>query len=176
MSTLPPPILNRDDPVFDRLEDQIDWYDKKSTFNQRRFKRFKITEIVAAALIPMLSTLGISVPPPSGVANPSPLHGAWIKPGLGVAVTLLGVLITILEGLLHLNQYQQNWTTYRSTCEALKHEKFAFLGNAPPYATGTDAERRALMAERVESLVSQEHAKWSALQQQSDTDKKPDQK
>ena len=41
-----------------------------------------------------------------------------------------------------------------------------FLGNAPPYATDTDAERRALMAERVESLVSQEHAKWASVQQQ----------
>lgn len=156
--------------MFDRLEDQIEWYDKKSTFNQRRFKRCKITEIVAAALIPMLSTLKLS-------AKPWPTANVdYINIGFGVLVTVLGVLITILEGLLHLNQYQQNWTTYRSTCEALKHEKFAFLGNAPPYATGTDAERRALMAERVESLVSQEHAKWSALQQQSDTDKNSGQK
>jgi hypothetical protein len=42
----------------------------------------------------------------------------------------LGVLITVLEGLLHLNQYQQNWINYRSTCEALKHEKYIYLGKA----------------------------------------------
>jgi hypothetical protein len=30
----------------------------------------------------------------------------------------LGVVITVLEGMLHLNQYQQNWINYRSTCEA----------------------------------------------------------
>ena len=77
----------------------------------------------------------------------------------------LGVLITVLEGLIHLNQYQQNWTTYRSTCEALRHEKFAYLAKASPYAGSADPY--ALLAERVESLVSQEHAKWSASQEQS---------
>ncbi len=38
-----------------RLEDQIDWYDRKSTQNQRIFRRIKITEILAAALIPFVS-------------------------------------------------------------------------------------------------------------------------
>jgi Protein of unknown function (DUF4231) len=156
MSTQPPAILDRKDPIFDRLEDQIAWYDKKSTQNQHKFKGIKVTEIVAAALIPMLTTLKIS-----GVQ-----HSNSINIGLAVLVTALGVLITILEGLLHLNQYQQNWITYRSTCESLKHEKYVFLGNAPPYATGTETERRALLAERIESLVSQEHAKWASVQQQ----------
>ncbi|MGA7106334.1 MAG: DUF4231 domain-containing protein, partial [Terracidiphilus sp.] len=73
--------------------------------------------------------------------------------------------ITVLEGLLHLNQYQQNWTNYRSTCEALKHEKFVYLAKAGPYATASDP--RALLAERIESTVSQEHAQWASVQQQS---------
>jgi hypothetical protein len=65
----------------------------------------------------------------------------------------LGVLIVILEGLQQLNQYQHNWITYRSTCEALKHEKYLYLAKAGPYATAGDVH--ALLAERVESLVSQ---------------------
>jgi hypothetical protein len=54
-------------------------------------------------------------------------------------------------------QYQQNWITYRSTCERLRHEKFLFAAGAGPY---TVARAEALLAERVESLVSQEHAAW----------------
>jgi hypothetical protein len=76
----------------------------------------------------------------------------------------LGVLITVLEGLLHLNQYQQNWINYRSTCEALKHEKYIYLGKAAPYVNLPDPH--ALLAERIESLVSQEHGKWASVQQQ----------
>ena len=143
MST-PPPSLPSDDPVMARLEDQINWYDSRSMRNQSAFKRIKISEIVVAAFIPVISISPVS-------------HGKLVTAGLGV-------LITILEGLLHLNQYQQNWITYRSTCESLKHEKYIFLGQAPPYANAPDA--RALLAERVESLVSQEHAKWASTQQQ----------
>ena len=103
------------DPIIDRLEDQIAWYDRKSLTNQRTFKRIKVTEIVAAAVIPFLAALNLK-------------ETTWVVGGLGVAVT-------VLEGLLHLNQYQQNWITYRSTCESLKHEKYLYLGKAGPYAS-----------------------------------------
>jgi hypothetical protein len=132
------------DPIMERLEDQIGWYDRKSMTNQRYFKRMKIVEIAAAATIPFLS--------------------AFTFPRMMWVTGALGVLITILEGMLHLNQYQQNWIAYRSTCESLKHEKYVYLGKASPYAGATDPH--ALLAERIESLVSQEHAKWASVQQQ----------
>lgn len=135
----------KSDPIYGRLEDQIDWYDRKSRSAQRIFKRIKIVEILAAAAIPFLAGMNY--------------------PGDRQVTGGLGVLITILEGLLHLNQYQQNWTNYRSTCEALKHEKFVYLAKAGPYATVPDP--RALLAERIESTVSQEHAQWTSVQQQS---------
>ncbi len=133
------------DPIYGRLEDQIAWYDRKSRSAQRIFKRVKVVEILAAAAIPFLA--GLNYP-----------HDKLVTGGLGV-------LITVLEGMLHLNQYQQNWTNYRSTCEALKHEKYVYLAKAGPYATAADP--RALLAERVESTVSQEHAQWASVQQQS---------
>lgn len=136
-------ISSDTDPIIARLEDQIAWYDKKSMANQRMFKWIKMVEIVAAATIPFLGTLKFS-------------QAAWVTSGLGV-------LITVLEGMLHLNQYQQNWTAYRSTCESLKHEKYTYLGKASPYANAPDPH--ALLAERIESLVSQEHAKWASDQQ-----------
>jgi Protein of unknown function (DUF4231) len=135
----------KSDPIFDRLEDQIDWYDRKSRSAQRIFKRIKVTEILAAAAIPFLA--GVSFP-----------HDKLVTAGLGV-------LITVLEGLLHLNQYQQNWSNYRSTCEALKHEKFVYLGKAGPYTNAPDPH--AMLAERIEATVSQEHAQWASVQQQS---------
>ena len=69
-------------------------------------------------------------------------------------------MIVVLEGLQQLEQYQQNWTTYRATCEQLKHEQFLFMAGAGPYGPAPNPE--ALLAERVESLVSQEHAAWVA--------------
>ncbi len=132
------------DPIMERLEDQIGWYDRKSMANQRCFKSIKMVEITAAAIIPFLS--------------------AFSFPEMMWATGGLGVLITVLEGILHLNQYQQNWIAYRSTCECLKHEKYVYLGKASPYVNAADPH--ALLAERIESLVSQEHAKWASVQQQ----------
>jgi hypothetical protein len=77
----------------------------------------------------------------------------------------MGASIALLEGLQQLNQYHQNWITYRSTAEALKHEKFLFLSTAGPYAAASNPN--SLLAERIESLVSQEHAKWASSQEQT---------
>lgn len=132
------------DPIIERLEDQIHWYDQKSASCQRWYKRLKMLEIAFAAVIPLLAVSG------------------W--PRAIIVTGILGVLVTIFEGLLQLNQYHENWIRYRSTSESLKHEKYFYLAGAGPYATVE--KPRALLAERVESLVSQEHAKWATVQQQ----------
>lgn len=133
-------------PTWARLEEQIEWYDRKSGQAQRWFKRLKIAQIVTAAAIPVMA--GNSAP-------------AWLVGGAGA-------LIVVLEGLQQLQQYQQNWASYRATCERLKHERFLFMAKAGPYATATNPE--ALLAERVEGLVSQEHAAW--VSQQKEVDRK----
>jgi hypothetical protein len=130
-------------PAWDRVEDQIAWYDRKSRFNQRRFKGLKVCQIVTAAAIPVAAS----------AAAP-----AWLIGGGGA-------LIVVLEGLQQLQQYQQNWTTYRATCERLKHERFLFLAHAGPY--GAAAAPEALLADRVEGMVSQEHAARSSQQQEA---------
>jgi Protein of unknown function (DUF4231) len=129
-------------PAQQRLEEQIRWYDTKSRLNQRWFKLLKICQIVTAAAIPVAA--GDGAP-------------RW---SIGAA----GALIVVMEGLQQLQQYQQNWITYRSTCERLRHEKFLFAAHAGPYA-GPNPE--ALLAERVESLVSQEHAAWVSHREDS---------
>src|SRR5262245_3999083 len=132
-----------------RAEDQIEWYSRRSKSNQRWFRHLKIAEIVLAALIPFLAGMKAD-PAITGTA---------------------GVLIVVLEGLQQLFQFQNNWITYRSTCESLKHEKYLWLAKAGPYL-GVD-NPGAVFADRVESLISQEHAKWIAGQVKPQTKPKP---
>lgn len=145
--------------VFARLNDQIAWYDNKSTRCQRRFKWIKITEMVIASMIPLLagfSTAGLGT-------NGNSKYYAWVYAYAPIATGVLGLLIVIAQSLQNLNQYQHNWITFRSTCEELKHEKYLYEANAAHYQNATDPCR--LLAEKVESLVSREHARWqSALQ------------
>lgn len=128
---------------MDRLEDQLAWYEAKSLHHKRWFQSLKVTQIVVAAAIPAAAAVGAS----AGFAG------------------ALGAVVVVLEGLQQLFQFQQNWIAYRGTAEALKHEKFLYLARAGPYAAPDDRDR--LLAERVEGLVSQEHAAWAEVQRAS---------
>jgi hypothetical protein len=134
-----------------RLDDQIAWYDGRSQRAQRWFKALKIIQLVTAGLIPLVSVLGAPEP--------------------GKISAVLGLIILIVEGLQQLNQYQANWISYRSTGEALKHEKYLFLAHAGPYADASRAP--ALLADRTEGLISQEHAKWVSIRENAEKAKDP---
>jgi len=124
------------DATWDRLEDQLTWYDRKSTSAQRAYKRLKFIEIATAAAVPPLIGLGVASAIPAALA----------------------AAVVVLEGTVQLYQFQSNWITYRSTAEALKHERYLYLAAAGPYA---EANRHRVLAERIEGLISQEHAKWT---------------
>lgn len=126
-----------DGPVGERLESQLTWYDTRAQSNQRWFTVLKVTQIVVAAAIPVVAAAG----------------------GSAAVAGAMGAVIVVLEGLQQLFQFQQNWTRYRSTCEALKHEKFLFLAHVDPYA-GANSEQ--LLAARIETLLSQETLAWRA--------------
>lgn len=147
LAPVPPAAVEGGDPAAaaarERLDEQIAWYDGKSRHNQRWFKRLKVGQIMLAAAIPAAAAAG---------ASPA---------ALGVA----GASIVVLEGLQQLHQYQQNWTQYRATCERLKHERHLYAALAGPYAAAS--RPAALLAERVEGLVSQEHAAWVSQQREA---------
>lgn len=132
---------------YQRLENQIQWYDTRSGGAQRGYKTAKIAELILAAAIPITSLL--------------PLEDHW----RAAIASLCGAAIIVIEGLCHLNQWQHNWITYRSTCEALRHEKYTYLEKAGPYKELADPDARKELVDRVESLISTEHSKWIASQE-----------
>jgi Protein of unknown function (DUF4231) len=138
----PVSVSSAESPGEARVRDQIAWYDRKSQVNQHWFKRLKICQIATAAAIPVAASVAAPV---------------WLVGGAGA-------LIVVLEGVQQLQQYQQNWTTYRATCEQLRHEQFLYMAHAGPY--GVAANPEALLAERVEGIVSQEHASWFSQRQE----------
>ena len=74
------------DPTWDRLEDQISWYDRKSGDNQRRYKWLKLLEIAVAASLPVVAAVHSPV---------------WVTGGLAA-------VIVVLEGAQHLYQFQEH--------------------------------------------------------------------
>src|SRR3989338_8859714 len=95
-----PPEWAENQPAWLRLEDQLTWYDKKSSCAQRWYKWLKFIQVV----------LAISIPIVSQIYN----EGKWLA-------SIAGGLIAIIEAVHHMNQYSTLWITYRSTAERLKH-------------------------------------------------------
>jgi uncharacterized protein DUF4231 len=147
--------MKPDEYIQERLQDQIDWYDQKSSENQQAFKHLRKAEIIAAALIPFTSGLTASI------------KGAVIAGS--IATGLLGVAITIFASILALGQHQENWIEYRTTCESLKKEKFMFQTGVEPY-DGEDSF--TLLVQRVETLVSKENTNWAQYMMKPDEEKK----
>ncbi len=142
-----------DDPVWERLVETIAWYDRKSIHHRKMYQGIKILEVTALAAIPFLSALIVSQLVTSGT-------GRLVSGTIGG----LAVLITVLEGLLQLKQYQQNWIACRSSCEGLKHEEHTYLAGTAPYHDAPVPH--ALLAERVESLILQERCKRVSFQKE----------
>lgn len=129
------------DATMTRLDDQITWYSRAATRNRRGHWTLRMSSLAMAAAVPITATLQ-----------------QWT-----VVPALLGAGIVVVEGAHELFRLQQNWTSYRATAEALKHEKYLYLASAGPYRHAKDAH--ALLAERVEGLVSTETTQWVAVQQ-----------
>jgi hypothetical protein len=138
----------------ERLDDQIKWYDEKSSWNQTWFKRLRTLEIFFAVAIPFLI---------SHITGDSGL--------LKLVAGAMGIVVALVAGLVTLYKFQENWVEYRATAETLKHEKYLYLTQSSPY-NGNDAFH--LLVATVESAISKENTAWTQLFREKAKDKGTD--
>lgn len=131
---------------FEMVSQQSTWYGERSRSNRSRYTALKTIQIVIAAAIPVVSV---------GAAGEVQ---RWTN-------AILGAFIGIIEGLIQLGQYQQNWLLYRATREALKREELLHSAKAGPYAGVPDAD--TLYFQRCDAIISGENSKWLSSQEQS---------
>lgn len=122
----------------ERYEDQINWYDKKSIWCQKRYRHFQWSIIVLSAITPVLVAI-------------VPHATRW-------PAVLVSALVAIGTTSLKTFKYQENWINYRTTCETLRKEIHFFKAQVDEYKGAVDPE--SLFVERVESLISRENTMW----------------
>lgn len=94
----------------DRFDDQINWYDRKSLFNQKIYKVFHLLLVVSATSILFF-----------------PGYILEKLPTLTILSYEIGVLIKTSTDTLSLNKFSENWIFYRTTYETFRHKKYLFL-------------------------------------------------
>ena len=134
-------ILDINQYIEERLNNQIQWYSQKSQHAQKMYKIFQVTEIIIAAAIPLLS--------------------GYAKDCITIAIIvgILGAIIAIIETISKLFKWHENWIEYRTTCELLKYHKYLYLTQSSPY-NPTEETIDNLFVKNIEDIISSENNQW----------------
>ena len=138
--------MKEQDYMSQRVDDQINWLEGKSAFNQQRYKFSKSIVIVASVSIPFMA--------------------GFIEDGdqatvMKFAIAFAGFIIALAEGLSSLHKFHENWIQYRGTAESLKREKIIFLTQSGIYRDNPNAFRDFVVA--IEGILANENAKWQEI-------------
>jgi hypothetical protein len=126
--------------TMSRLKEQLDWYEKNKNHSRNVYHVLKALQIVAAAMIPVLTSTQVT-----DSVN-------WI-------VGALGAFVVATEGIQQLGRYHDNWLRFAQAEEALKRENHLYLVGAGEYVNSENPDR--LLAERLEDTISHETGAWA---------------
>ena len=140
--------MNYDEYKKNRVDDQICWYNTKSSKNRKVFQILRTIQIIAGALIPFLSGLLVAM-------------AEFQKQGTAI-VGGLGVIVTIATGIANFGRYRENWIEYRKMSENLQREMFLYETESGRYSL-KNKNRFDLFVQTVESLLASENANWSQI-------------
>ncbi len=144
--------MDQNDYLVNRIDNQIEWYNTKSKYNQNRYKFLKTIVIIVSVTIPFLAGL---------------INGA--DDILKIIVGVGGILIAMFEGIIALYKYQDLWLQYRLTAEMLEREKVLFLTESGSYENNAAAFKH--FVSRAEAIMSSENNAWIASQKKEEEDK-----
>ena len=139
-----------DEYLSTRFEQSVNWYMKQA--NRCKYLYY------------FLSTVGIVLPLCIPVIN------CFDNPHC-IFVTAASVFTSLVTSLLSLLKLHDKWINYRSVTEAMQTELTLYASKCSDYSDCTDEERNKLFAERIETLMGNEHIKWIGI-----VNKKPEEK
>ena len=129
--------MDEEEYIKNRLSDQISWYSQKSNFYKKWFYTARTAEIILASIMTILATTPI-------------LKNSLLIPFFSLSIVIIASLIALYK-------FQELWISYRTTSEALKHEKYLFKTKTQPY---NEKGNFNLLVKNVERIISSENSLW----------------
>ncbi len=135
--------------ICSRIEDQIDYYEKKSSWNKRLYYGLSIAAIVANALVPVLSLFIVTE-----------THGSAV---IKVLVTALSSLAVVITMLLTLFSAKELWAKYRSSASNLTSLLHRYYTRTGVFEGLDDDQAFLVLAKLSEEHFSEENKAWGEL-------------
>ncbi len=130
--------------IVERVIGQINWYSKKSSINQKRYKTAMVLCIAISALIPIV-TISMDF-----------FTAPWMK----IVITALSSAVTAITAINALCNYRELWIEYRTNCELLKSELHKYLTSGKFGSTEEKQDFTSFM-KKCENLLTKEYKYWA---------------
>ena len=132
--------------IENRINEQINFYEKKAKLNKNCYYTSKLLEICFGAVIPVISGFFVDK--------------CWSS----ITIAILGVLIAISASINGVFKFQEKWIYYRITIEQLKREMCLFLSKSGVYSEKDTTSIFNLFVENCECIISSENTAWKEYQ------------
>ena len=136
--------------ITNRVDDQIEYFDRGALRHQRAYRRLKSIGIISNVLTTMLIALAFATP------------DNW-QTGMGIAALVFSTLVLATYQWEEFYNYGAKWEKFRLVAEQLKSEKQLFLNKAGRYDLKDDEERKRLFVESVEQIIRGTDISYFAL-------------
>ena len=137
--------IQPNDYLNERLDDQINWYDKKSAVQKKYYYWSRGIVLTCTASIPVISVI-------------------FRRNSFSAIITaIIAAVATVIEGILSLTKWHEKWIAYRSNAEALKHEKYSYLTSSGIYSRLSENDKFHTLVERTENIIYNENTNWASL-------------
>lgn len=127
---------------MEHIKGQIEYFDRKSIKEKRRYYLFSIIALVSNAVIPILSTFS---------SMPSPYKQI---------VAILSTIAAIANGLVLITNSGKNWKHYRDCFTDLSAVTRAYMAGAADFGGKDEEEAFALYAEKCEAVLKNDRESW----------------
>lgn len=129
--------MDQEEYLKTRLYAEIEWYEMKSARNKKLYLGLLSIQLIMATALLLISIFG------------SPDNNT-----MRFFFIVFPAIILLCIGLAAVHKYHEHWIKYRTSAESLKHVKYHFETNSPPF-DGDDAFNQLVV--RVEALISPDH-------------------
>lgn len=140
--------------VHQRLEDQIDYYEKKSAYNKKLYFSLSIAAIAANAMIPVVSVFLPSATVPK------------------LMITILSAIAAMISSILILLNARGLWGKYRLNASRLQAFRYQYYTRSGIFAGLDDEQAFQRLVEVSEQQLQEENTDWESVLQNSNLNMK----
>lgn len=134
-----------EDYLKNRINDQIAWYERKSSWNKNAYNRMQVCSILFGSAIPILTVFE---------------GNNAVNQSIRFLIAFLGGGVAFISAVVSLYKYEENWVKYRSAAQLLNREKNLFLTQTTPYSS---EQAFSLFVQNCEAIMAAENSEWNQM-------------